>query len=110
MAAKKKLILTFVAEQERERIAGSNAVNGERLQVLVLLVNKVQSGITKVEQVLSVEVGQIDQLKALAASHTESVSQKVKRVRLARNVKVLKYPRRNTRVSVENKRTKKEKQ
>jgi len=69
---------TFVAQQKCERIAGSNAIDGKWLQVLILLVNKVQRRIAKVEQILSVQVGQIDQLKALTASHTQSVSQKVK--------------------------------
>lgn len=52
--------------------------------------DKVQGRITEIQQVLSVQVGEIDQLESLTASNAESISQKVKRVGLAWDIEVLK--------------------
>lgn len=51
--------------------------------------DKVQGGVTLVEQFLSVGV-EIDQLETLAASNTERVSQEMKRSDLTGNVELLK--------------------
>jgi hypothetical protein len=73
-SAKKKY--TFIAKQECKGIACSNTVDSKRLKVLVLLVNKVQSGVALVKQFLCVSV-EIDQLETLAAPDTQRIPQKV---------------------------------
>jgi hypothetical protein len=64
-------------------------------------VDKVQGRIAKVQQVLSIQIGEIDQLESLAATNTESISQKVQRIGFAWDIKVL-FTNRNKNKNVHN--------